>query len=126
MPLSARDARFSRGFPGRIAAFSDGQTQYIARWVERPTRKLHSSSDCLRGAGYAIAYGPARRDERGRLWSSFTATRAGECLQVDERIEDEAGQAWTDVSAWYWFAVLQKSRGPWWAVTTVRRESRGA
>ncbi|HEU5081233.1 MAG TPA: archaeosortase/exosortase family protein [Opitutaceae bacterium] len=119
IPLGERDARFVRGFPGRIAAFSDGERQFIARWVAQPTRKLHSSSDCLRGSGYKITPGPAHRDALGRLWSSFGAVRGTERLHVEERIEDTTGQAWTDVSAWYWSALLQKSPGPWWAVTVV-------
>ena len=38
--------------------------------------------------------------------------------QVCERIVDHEGQAFTDVSAWYWAAIFNQSRGPW-LVTTV-------
>lgn len=118
--LSERDARFVRGFPGQIAAFSDGEKKFLVRWVSAPTRKLHSSSDCLRGSGFAITAGPARRDVSGQLWSTFLAERGSERLHVEERISDTRGPtAWTDVSAWYWSALLQKSKGPWWAVTII-------
>jgi len=62
---------------------------------------------------------PVRVDARSRRWGCFLATRRAERLAVCESIRDEAGQSWTDVSAWYWAAALSQSRGPWWAVTVV-------
>ena len=30
-------------------------------------------------------------------------------------------QSWTDVSSWYWQALLGKTHGPWWAVTVTEK-----
>jgi hypothetical protein len=120
--LGAREARFAASFPGRIARFGDGRREWILRWVERPTRRLHASADCFRGLGYSIAPQPLERDERGRLWGVFRAQKGGERLIVRERIEDRAGSSWTDASAWWWAASIGRSAGPWWAYTSVERE----
>jgi hypothetical protein len=49
----------------------------------------------------------------------------GESLRVLERIysssENQTGQDWTDVSTWYWQALLGKTGGPWWSVTVTER-----
>ena len=55
LPLSEREERFLQGFPGRIARFSDSQREIVLRWIVKPTRKLHPSADCYKGAGYAVA-----------------------------------------------------------------------
>jgi hypothetical protein len=123
VPLSDRDRRFARDFPGEIAAFADGPNVYLARWVVRPTRLLHSSSDCLRGAGYAVEPGLAWSDQNKNLWATFTARRGGLGWRVKERIVAADGQTWTDVSAWYWNAFLSRSQGPWWAITWIEPES---
>ncbi|HOF10726.1 MAG TPA: archaeosortase/exosortase family protein, partial [Opitutaceae bacterium] len=54
---SEREARFAAGFPGRIAAFSDGERTVLFRWVSQETRKLHPAIHCLRGLGYAVQPG---------------------------------------------------------------------
>ena len=116
---SEREARFAGGFPGRVAAFSDGERTVVLRWVPRETRKLHPALHCLRGLGYAVQPGPVWRDERGRCWGTIVAQRAGRRLRVRERIADAAGAEWTDVSAWWWDAWRGRSVGPWWAVTVL-------
>jgi hypothetical protein len=40
---------------------------------------------------------------------------------VYERIYDVAGNSWSDVSAWYWAALLGKSAGPWWSVVIAEK-----
>jgi exosortase/archaeosortase family protein len=124
LPLSEREQRFAAGFPGRIARFTasspNGQREIILRWVVRETRALHSASDCFKGLGYAIHPLPMRVDESGNRWSSFEATRDSEGLRVLERIY-AGDESWTDVSTWYWQALLGKTRGPWWAVTVTER-----
>jgi len=43
--------------------------------------------------------------------------RDGKHLLVRERIYEAAGErSFTDVSSWYWAAVLGRSVGPWWAI----------
>ena len=120
VPLSEREQRFSRGFPGRMATFFDGTRTILFRWVTAETRKLHSAADCFRGSGYRVHPLPLRRDANGRLWGAFQATRGSETVHVCERISDGSGNSWTDVSAWYWAALKGEGTGPWWAVTVVR------
>jgi hypothetical protein len=116
-PLGARDAAFARDFPGRVGRFDDGARQLVLRYVTRATRRLHPASDCFRGSGYAVRPLPLRRDARGRDWSCFAASRAGEDLRVCEGIEDGSGRSWSDPSSWYWSAL--GAEGPWWAVRVV-------
>jgi hypothetical protein len=120
LPLSPEETRWTSGFPGHVARFTDGERQLLFRRVDRPTRALHPAADCFRGIGYRVAPPEIRRDAAGQDWRCFRAeagdgTRRGIC----ERIADEAGRTWTDVSSWYWDTVLERSRGPWWAITVV-------
>lgn len=122
LSLSEREQRFSDGFPGRIGRFTDGKREVIIRWVTEPTRKLHPASHCFEGTGFQTQPLPIHVDEYGSLWSSFLATRGIEKLRVYERIYNENGQSWPDVSAWYWTAIRQHTSGPWWAVTIAEKE----
>jgi hypothetical protein len=122
IPLCDRDQRFNENFPGRIAKFTDGRRELIFRWVTTASRQLHSSADCFRGAGFDVTPQPAIRDERGQRWSCFLATRADHRLFVRERIADQHGREWTDVSAWFWSAAFQRTQGPWLSVTVVEAE----
>jgi hypothetical protein len=63
-----------------------------------------------------------RRDESGSLWSSFEATKGNERLVVYERIHSDTGQSWTDVSAWYWSALVA-GQGSWWAITVAEKRA---
>ena len=120
LPLSPLEERFQQDFPGRLARFSDGNREIILRWIVGESRKLHPSSDCFKAAGYAVAWQPIKRNGFER-WSVFIATRGKEKLLVSERIVDQSGRQWTDVSAWYWAAQMRDSRGPWWAVTVAQK-----
>jgi exosortase/archaeosortase family protein len=120
--LSDDDRRFAQSFPGRIATFSDGNEIWIVRWVAQPTRKLHPGADCLRAAGFSVTPGDAFQSSTGELWSGARARRNGKSFRVKERIYDEQGDSWTDVSAWYWEAMLSRTAGPWWAVTWLTEE----
>jgi len=122
VPLSRSDERFGENFPGRIAKFTDGRREFIFRWVTTGTRQLHPSADCFRGAGYAITPQPAFRDREERQWSSFLACRDQLRLLVRERIADQQGREWTDVSSWFWSVALGKTQGPWLSVTAVEGE----
>ena len=112
------DAALARGFPGRIARFSDGRRQLVLRGVAIPTRQLHPASDCFRALGYTIAPAPMRMTPAGAS-SCFEARRGGKAMRVCERISDSRGQSFADASAWYWPALLGSSQGPWLAVTVV-------
>ncbi|MES2300217.1 MAG: hypothetical protein V4582_24500 [Pseudomonadota bacterium] len=121
LPLSPVELRFQENFPGQLARFSDGRREIILRWITEPSRKLHASGDCFKANGYAISPLPVVLSGAQR-WSAFSATRAGQTLQVSEIIVDQAGGQWSDVSAWYWAAQLGKSHGPWWAVTVAHTQ----
>lgn len=118
--MTDRDRGFAIRFPGRIQTFTDGSRTLVLRFVSRPTRRLHPSAECFRGAGYAVRPLPVLKRDRER-WSGFEASRGDDHLIVHERIESEAGQHWFDVSSWYWDALLGRSGGPWWAITVVER-----
>lgn len=122
--LSERDRRFAQQFPGKIAAFADGNRLWLVRWVAQPTRRLHPASDCLKATGYLVRPASAELDASGLLWAGCDAQRGEERLRVRERIFSSDGRGWTDVSAWYWHAVLGRSAGPWWAVTVIERASK--
>jgi hypothetical protein len=117
-PLSARDRRFAEGFPGRVRQYTDGSRTLVVRFVHGPTRRLHPALDCFRGAGYHVRPLPVRRGPHGD-WGRFEASRGPERLLVSERIARVHGpESWSDVSSWYWGAVLGGA-GPYWALTLV-------
>ena len=119
LPLSAVEQRFAARFPGQIGRFTDGRRILILRAVQEPTRMLHSSAVCFRGLGYRLQTPRAVQDAEGITWSCFGAERDGRKHLVCERIYDLRGQAWTDVSSWYWSAVLGRTERPWYAITVV-------
>ena len=116
LSLTERDRRFAADFPGDVRRLSDGKVEYILSRVDAATRKLHPAEHCFRGAGYRIE--PERME---RNHSCFAAVK-GERLKVCQQIFNAAGEHWSDVSSWYWHALLAQSQGPWWAVTEIRRE----
>lgn len=118
-PLAPEDVFFARGFPGRIARFTDGQRHIVVRWVTAPTRQLHPAAHCFRAAGYTVVPAPLRRNADGRLAACFDAKRDGKRLRVCEAIDGTDGQTWTDVSAWYWSALIAPPRESWWSLTFV-------
>jgi hypothetical protein len=120
LPLSAVEQRFAAQFPGRIGRFSDGRSNIIVRLVDQPTRLLHPAADCFRGIGYRVERAQVRVDNEGQSWSCFKVEKGGQQRMVCERIYDAQGDAWTDVSSWYWAAALGRTQGPWWAVTVAR------
>jgi hypothetical protein len=120
LPLTELEQRFATDFPGKIGRFTDGRREIVIRWVTEATRKLHPASDCFQGIGYSVKPLALHRDKDGSLWSSFAATKGDERLRVYERIHDNAGETWTDVSAWYWSA-MRKDSGSWWAVTVAEK-----
>lgn len=123
LPLSTREEQFANSFPGSIARFQCGDAEIILRHVTQPTRRLHSSADCLRAMGWQIVHQPLLRDSDGRTWGSFLALRSGVSCVVTERITPSSSfptEAFTDVSAWYWNALWNPDLGPWMAVTVMR------
>jgi hypothetical protein len=124
IPLGPREARFAADFPGKIGAFTGGERTYVVRWIRTPTRKLHPAADCLRGLGYDVHPMPIFVAADGSHWGASSAQRRYERLRVSERIIDSTDREWTDVSAWFWSAVLGHSTGPWWAITILEPADR--
>lgn len=117
LPPAKADLIFGDEFPGRIGRFTDGQSTYVIRWVDRPTRTLHRPAVCFEAIGYTLDYQPMHVDQTGTHWSRFDATRDGQHLEVRVQIIDANDQTWPDTSAWYWAASSGRSTGPWWAFT---------
>jgi hypothetical protein len=119
LALSDVEQRFAQGFPGQIARLTNGRDMLIWRHVTRPTRMLHPAADCYRAMGWRIRDEQLEQADNGQRWRCFIAemSRQGKSLRVCERIEDAAGQSFTDASAWYWAAVMNPSGGPWQAIT---------
>lgn len=121
-PLTPRERAFAADFPGTLQRYASERIEVLVRQALRPTRRLHSSVDCLTAAGFTIEPQSACIDEQGNSWHQCTATRSGERYRMLERIVSADGHQWSDVSAWFWSAFLQKSQGPWTAITILLPE----
>lgn len=125
LELSEREAHFANAFPGHMARFHDGQREIIIRQVEQATRKLHPAAHCFRASGYQLQSMPLYKDSGGHLWACFDATKGDEAFYVYERITDDYGNQWTDVSSWYWACLLKKTSGPWQSYVVIERVAGG-
>lgn len=126
LPLTTRENAFARDFPGRIGRFTDGEREYVLRWVAAPTRRLHPASDCFRGLGYKVASRPMRLSQAGAPMSCFRAAGPRDGFDVCEQVTGVAGGHWPDVSSWYWLALWSGSSTGWWSLvvaTPVPREA---
>jgi hypothetical protein len=121
LPLTPREAAFTRDFPGRVGRFSDGHREIIIRWVNAPTRRLHPAADCFRGSGYSTTPLPSRRNANGAAMGCFRASLRGDAMTICEVIRDDRGETWPDASAWYWHALLGASPAPWWSFVVAER-----
>ncbi|MCF6204281.1 MAG: hypothetical protein L3J59_11530 [Methylococcaceae bacterium] len=121
LEMTDKERGFINGFPGKIARFTEGSREIIMRYVEKPSRKLHPSADCFRGSGYNVEPEPISRDQKGNLWGCVIAERKGISYRVCERVYDQSGNSWYDVSSWFWSVILKNSQGPWWAITVAER-----
>ncbi len=120
LPPSPAEMAFAESFPGTLASYRWGDCQVILRWVTTATRRLHSSRDCLRAAGFETTDAVTVRLSDGSEWARFFASRAGIRWVVSERIVSQLNhRAWTDVSAWYWTALRRPLNGPWQAETVI-------
>ncbi|HEY9788085.1 MAG TPA: archaeosortase/exosortase family protein [Candidatus Obscuribacterales bacterium] len=122
LPVTEVNERFLTDFPGKMALFKQGERTVIMRWIEHPTRQLHPSSDCYRGLGYSINWLPLQtyvHDGRASRWSEYEVRKDNETLKVRESLRDEHGNSWSDVSSWYWAAMLKRTEAPWWATTVI-------
>lgn len=121
-PMQLREAKYYRGFPGKISKFSDGDRQIIIRWVSASTRQFHLTTRCFRAIGYDLTPLAAYKDSNGNTWGSFRAVRGSEALTVREQITDAQGRSWSDESAWRWDLFWRRTSGPWWAYTIAQKQ----
>lgn len=119
LPLTGSELEFARNFPGSIAVFQTDKQTIIIRRVRQATRQLHPAADCYRASGFTITNPRRETDRAGTAWNVLLAQKSARHLQVRERIYDENGQNYTDISQWYWAALWGQSKGPWWSITTV-------
>jgi len=119
LPLTGSELEFARNFPGSIAMFQTDKQTIIIRRVRQATRQLHPAADCYRASGFTTTNLHRETDRSGIAWNVLLAQKSMRHLQVRERIYDENGQNYTDVSQWYWAALWGQSKGPWVSVTTV-------
>lgn len=119
VPLSGSEEEFARNFPGKIAVFQTDKQTIIFRRVNQATRQLHPAADCYRASGFKITNLPRQTDQAGINWNVLDAQKGTRRLEVRERIFDDKGQNYTDVSHWYWAAFWGQTKGPWWSITTV-------
>jgi len=119
LPLTGREHAFAREFPGRIGRFSDGEREYVLRWVASPTRRLHPASDCFRGLGYKVAARPMRLSSAGAPMTCFRASGPRDDFDVCEQVTGVAGGHWSDVSSWYWHALWSGGSAGWWSLVVA-------
>lgn len=117
--LTKHESAFAESLPGRLGKFTDGRRQFLVQWIAEGSRLVHSSTDCLTKAGYTVKPDPIRIDSFGNRWAAYQATRQGQSYHIMERLYDDSGHEWHDVSTWYWAVLRQKTRGPWWMVTVI-------
>jgi exosortase/archaeosortase family protein len=117
--MSERELRFSQDFPGKMARFTDGEREIVIRWIAEPSRKVHSASHCLGAYGWKVDPLPLHIDGEGKAWGSFEASLRDQRIRVREQFRDSSGKTWSDLSNWYWDAILDRSTGPWWSVTVA-------
>lgn len=119
-PLLPLEARLAADFPGNIAAFEADGSRVVMRRIAQPTRQLHPVETCLRAGGYRVTPRPAFRHPESGLWGVVQAAKSGQSFRVRETVRSADGRTtWTDVSAWYWDALLHPDRGPWLAITAI-------
>lgn len=127
IPLSGQERAFARAFPGRVGVFeTTGGERVILRWVTRPTRKIHSSEDCLRACGYSVENQPASKAAMAG-WRRFSASHPDwGVFDLREQVRStvDPARCWPEISAWFWAASFHRQLGPWWAITVMEpRES---
>ncbi len=120
LPATEMEMAFARSFPGTLASYNWGGRQVILRRVDRATRRLHPTHDCLRAAGFETTDAATVTMSDGSVWARFHASRDGKRWSVSERIVSTTnGASWTDASAWFWAAVRHPLNGPWQAETVI-------
>jgi exosortase/archaeosortase family protein len=113
----AEAANVYQDFPGKVAFFRTKTQRLVLRWIGQSTRKLHPAEHCYRANGYRVDHARQCVRAGGVRFGCFLAAKGNRRVQVSERIYDDRGGNWTDVSSWYWAALVGQTKGPWHSVT---------
>jgi hypothetical protein len=113
--------------PGKMAIFTDetGRRVYIVRWITHTSREVHSASDCYRASSDSdVHWFGIRKLDDGNEYACFTSVEKNHPRPtlVCERIFDDHGHNYTDVSTWFWSSMFEQTKPPWWAVTIAESE----
>jgi len=120
LSLTDFEKKFEKTFPGQFDVYRMGPSTLIVRHVNRASRRLHPSVHCLQGEGFQVGPASEVTDDEGCRWRRYTATRFQTKLSVSERIYSLSdGREWTEISAWYWYALFHPRSGPWRAETLI-------
>ncbi|MDF1714354.1 MAG: exosortase/archaeosortase family protein [Akkermansiaceae bacterium] len=120
IPLSSREKTFAKDFPGKLRAYRVGNDSLIVRHVTRATRMLHPSYHCLKAEGFSISNSGLKTDHDGHPAATYHASLNKEKYLVTETIKScDDSRHWSDVSAWYWYALFNPNSGPWVAETRL-------
>ena len=122
VPLGQREEEFYALFPTHVARFTDGDAEYVLRWIAAPSRHMHPASACFQGTGWTWQELPPRTDPDGTIWGQARATRDGRSVIVSEQVRGPADKTWSDIPVWYWEASLGRTEGPWWSILKVVEE----
>jgi hypothetical protein len=119
VPLGPREERFYALFPTHVARFTDGESEYVLRWIAKPSRHMHPASACFQGTGWTWLELPPQTAGDGRVWGQARAIRDGRTVMVSEQVRGPSGETWSDVPVWFWEASLGRANGPWWSILKV-------
>lgn len=119
LPLDQSERRFVESFPGEVRKYAAGGSELIVRALSTATRKLHPAADCLRAVGYTVRPAKAEQTIAGAIRGCVDAVGANGKFRVCEHIEDAQGRTFSDVSSWYWAAVMGDSVGPWMSTVSL-------
>jgi len=120
--LTEKEKLFEEGFPGKIERFTDGSRELIIRWIDYPTRKLHSAARCFEGIGYKIKPLPIHLNKQNVEMSCFNAQKHSQILFVCEYILASSGDSWSDTSSWYWGALTSESSKGWMSYVVAEKK----
>jgi hypothetical protein len=118
--LIDKEKLLETSFPGATKRFESANQQLIVRYIVEPSRKVHPAEMCFRAWGYKIVWRPGRGGKNGRS-SCFEAEREGKRCLVCEQVIATDAESFPDVSAWYYQAILGRTKGPWWSLLEVQK-----
>ena len=118
--LSPRESAFFTEFGGAAAKAGYGAHSLLVVRTTSPLRHLHEPDECLRGAGFEVAYLGTRFSPLPTAVYRATAP-GGESFRVDVSFVSDGGKAVASVAAAVW-SWLQGDGAVWTAVQRISPE----